>query len=155
MLWITRSGQDAHRGDGSTPSREGPWKPLQRALTKNPARTGSRGVRGAGRGEVLGDAGGRTHHGRKTRSACNSEGHCSFSIQYLYETTTRLSFPPTAKIAGGGAWWGESHVVLWDRGQSQSPRGGMKRGMNGALGENGNSRLAPRPALLRGVPCSR
>lgn len=143
-------------------------RPMQASVVgvnEEPRKDGQQGCRrGAGRGKVHGVEGaGRCRrgdplrcHGRKTRSTWNSKGCCSFSNHYLYETATSLSFHPTTNIMEGGTWrGGESCAVLWDCGQSRSLQGGMKRGMNGVLGENGNSPLAPRPALLRGVPCSR
>lgn len=47
----------------------------------------------------------------------------------------------------------ECHAVLWDHSQLRSLWGGMKQGMNGVLGENGDSLLAPRLAGWQGRGC--
>ena len=91
-------------------------RPMQTSIqgvNEEPGKDGQQGcARGAGRGEVHGREGAERCRRedplrrcrRKTRSACNSKGRCSFSIHYLYETTTSLSFHPTTNIVEGGAW---------------------------------------------------
>lgn len=120
-------------------------------VREEPCQDGQPGARGAW--QRRGDAGGKTFLccRRKTRSACNGKSCCSFSTHHFYETTTSPSFHPTTNIAEGG-----TRGVGVPRGAVgpqpvSSLQGGMKRGMNGVLGENGNP-LAPRPALLRGGP---
>lgn len=69
------------------------------------------GVHGGSRQRQNGQQGGRwamqggglAAPPREENKEHESKGRCSFSIHYLYETTTSLYFPPTTNIAEGGA----------------------------------------------------
>lgn len=107
---------------------------------------------------VLSDAGGRTCSstaGEEPGAHPTAKG-AALSQFIIFMRQQHLPISTQQQAPGQAAHGGcEAHTVLWDSGQSWSLQGGMKQGMNGVLGENGNSPLAPRLALLRGVPCSR
>lgn len=120
---------------------------------RSPARMGSREHREHGQGEVMQEgrpssaAGGKQGVHAMARAAVLSQLIIFMRQQHLPLSTQQQILQEAAQ----GGW--ESHAGR-DPGQPRGLQGGMKRGMNGVLGENGNP-LAPRPAVLRGVPCSR
>lgn len=151
MVWIIRRVPDRVRRPLITGA---PSEPRWRALTESHARGGTGRGQRAGR-MLRGQTALPLAAGGERGAHATAKG-TALSQFIIFMRQQHPSHPPLpANLAEGGAWGGEPRAARWDRGQWRSPRGGMKQGMNGVLGENGNSQPAPRLVLLRGVPCSR
>lgn len=150
MVWIIQRVPDRVRRPLITGA---PSEPRRRVLRKSHARGGTERGQRAGR-MLQGQPALPPAAGGEQGAHATAKG-AALSQFIIFMRQQHLSPPLPATLAEGGAWGGEPRAVRWDCGQWRSPRGGMKQGMNGVLGENGNSQPAPRPAFLRGVPCSR
>lgn len=133
--------------------QEGPLETPWWVLVRSPARMGSRAAQGAW--QRRGGQDGRPSSAAEGKQGVHAMAKAAALSQLVIFMRQHLLLSTQQQISQKAAHGGcESHAGPWDPGQSRGLQGGLKRGMNGVLGENGNP-LAPRPALLRGVPCSR